>query len=838
MKQYYFGQGKVPTGEEIERDWNIRSPVFRHILIRYLQHHVTKMLEAASQQQSLLQDQHAQQQHIQLQINQQRQQQQQQQQLNHQQQQHIIQQQQLNQQLQRQQEQQQQQHQLAREAIMRQQQQQGLNINQLQQPQPQNIPAQGLPPQNASPTQNQNFQAQMANYQQQLSAAQQYQQMAMNAQALQQASPPTPQYATSPGAPVTRLGGSLIQSDQANREYLQMAHGIVQPGQPQQSQPQRPVPQRATSQTQRLSNANSRRGNGASANLSIDTERAQQQLPARFLDSATSRNHPFPPGAGSANSSPMPTPTSLPMGSPQYGSPLLQQQGPGSRRNSQAQPQRQVQMQPGNSGRRVSSTPAQQPFSAPPPQQVNPPMRRQSYTAIQSQSVMGSDAMMGTLVSNGPVGWPQQMGDTLMSGQPVPQMSNQAQPMQPMQQQQRVLLPQELQALANGLPRQPNGVTPIPMPVRASYAGLPQHALQSHLLSPRFAEPPRVNGRPLPRSKLYISITGFAFPGIVIDFKRPCQKVKFNIEEDTEKRLSKMRLGSKPGDGLTRPMVEPGSLIYRLRAIKWTKSGTPETPDKEWVARETDWPSNTFIEVNGNRVELRRKPAWGKDLPADITTHIKTGENEIKIAVLRPRQTSPATTLYAMAVEVHECSHEDTIATGLNHITPVDAKTLITSRLVTKDDSDDLMVVDSDELSLAVTCPLSFTLINTPVRGKSCPHLECFDFKNFLDSRPRRKEWEPPNSDAWRCPICRGDARPGELVVDGFLVDVLKALRETDVGGEDPRHIIVKKDGTWEVKTEKESTGDGKEKEDSNGGAGGGAPKKEVEVICLDDDDD
>lgn len=594
------------------------------------------------------------------------------------------------------------------------------------------------------------------------------------------------------------------------------------------------------SQGQRPPNPDGRRG-GVTVGLSIDTERAQQQqLLVRFLEGVGGRNHLYQPGAGSANTSPMPTPTSLPMASPQYGAIQQLQGDSASRRNSQAQLQRQAQMHPVNTGR-VSSTPTQQSFITPLPQQ--PPNllmhHRQSYTANPSQPAIVSDAILNAHVQNRPSGW---SNDTPMPGTQMSQTPNQIQPTQSAQQQhpQRSGLQHgELISLfVNGLPQR-NGVRPIPIPipVRSSYAGLPQHALQSHLLSPRFVEPPRVNGRATSRSKLYISITGFAFPGVVVDFKRASQKVKFHVEEGVEKRLSKMRLGNKPGDGLMRPMVTPGALIYRLRAIKWTKGGIPESPDKEWVARETDWPSNTFIEINGSRVELRRKPAWGKDLPADITTYIRTGENEIRIVVLRPRQSTPVTTLYAMAVEVHQCSHEDDIVTGLNHITPTDAKTLIKSRLVTKDDNDDLMVVDSDELSLAVTCPLSFTLMNIPVRARSCPHLECFDFKNFLDSRPRRKEWEPPNSDAWRCPICRGDARPGELVIDGFLEGVLKMLREMDAGGEDPRHIIVKKDGSWEVRSEKDASNE-KEKENSGSGSGNANPKKDIEIICLDDDDD
>lgn len=634
----------------------------------------------------------------------------------------------------------------------------------------------------------------------------------------------------------------------------------TRPGQPQL---QRPIARAAST---RISNPNSRRGSGIGVTLSIDTERAQQQL-ARALESAN-RNQGHP--TGSMNNSPMPTPSWLPMPSPQYmGSPVMQQlpnvpgnrvpqspntaqpytqsglQSPSeilSRRNSQAQLQRQGQI---SAGRRVSSTPAQQPF-APPQQPLNPPVRRQSYNANQSHPMVVSDAILSSVHNlAGQQSWSQPVNNAPVQGYPIPPMSGQPaqpvqlQPQQPQQPQQGTG-PAQVPSAPISMIQIPDGVTPIPMPVRQSYAGLPQHVLQSHLLSPRFTEPPRVNGNPPPRSKLYISITGFAFPGIVIDFKRPCQKLIFNVDEDVEKRLSKMRLGSKPGDGLTRPMVVPGSLIYRLRAVKWTRSTNPSIPDKGWVSQETDWPSNTFIEVNGHRVELRRKPAWGKDLPADITSAIKVGENEIKIAVLRQRQTADKTVMYAMAVEVHECKHEDDISTALKYIPTTDAKTLITSRLVTKSaDGDDLMVVDSDQLSLAVTCPLSFTLMSNPVRGRSCPHLECFDFKNFLDSRPRRKEWEPPNSDAWRCPICRGDARPGELVVDGFLAEVLKTLRETDMGADDPRHILVRKDGSWEVKSEKENTGGGENEEAANNvGVAGSNPKKEVEVICLDDDDD
>lgn len=625
--------------------------------------------------------------------------------------------------------------------------------------------------------------------------------MAINHQSSPQISP-VPIYNTPQSNPQIPATGGAIQSEQTNAANVVRAEN----GQPHVS-----ALQRIATQGQRPSNSSVIRGNGASMPLSIDTQRAQQ----------LARSQPFQ--VGSVNNSPLPTytPSWLTMPSSHMHSPIVTptaNQTPSGMVNrvppspGMQQQYNQSQLQ-GQGQRRVASTPAQQ-VAAAPQQTINSPARRQSY--VQGHPLEFSD--MAVLNS----AHMRQVNDTSLTTQPIQQTFPSQRP--------EFMAPT---TMVNSLPS-PRGVIPLPTPVRA-YAQLPQNALQSHLMSPRFAEPPRVNGSTPPRSKLYISISDFAFPGVAINFKKSCQKVTFNITEDTEKRLSKTRPGTKPGDGLTRPMVSPGSLIYRLRSIKWTKN-TPLTPDQEWVSQETDWPVNTFIEVNGHHVELRRKPAWGKDLPADITSFIKTGDNEMKIVVLTPRKTDKSV-MYAMAVEIHECKHEDDITSSLYTIPSTDAKTLITKRLIGQSaDGDDLMVVDSDHLSLAVTCPLSFTLMNSPVRGRSCTHLECFDFKNFLDSRPRRREWEPPNSDAWKCPICRGDARPGELVIDGFLAEVLNAIKGGDMGVQDPRNIVVKKDGSWEIKHEKENAVNEKSEDSSN--ASGGNSKKEVEVICLDDDDE
>ena len=305
-----------------------------------------------------------------------------------------------------------------------------------------------------------------------------------------------------------------------------------------------------------------------------------------------------------------------------------------------------------------------------------------------------------------------------------------------------------------------------------------------------------------------------------MDSRKTSQTFHWTMDAEMESRLSKKRASTKPGEQTTRPMVQPGSLIYRLRSVKVTDSSRTPKTGNEWVVQETTWPPHIFIEVNKQVVEVRRKIAWGKDLPADITSHVQAGSNELKVVCLSPgkQQVSPT---FVMAIEIYECLSEDSIIKDVKHIPLSDAKSSVLSRLSGASDTDDMVLVESDRVSLAVRCPLSFTLLTTPVRGVACKHLECFDLQNYLETRPRRKDHEPPFADSWRCPLCRGDARPTELVVDDFLASVLQELmlsRSTDV-----QNIVVKRDGGWEPIR--------KEEEKKDGGKVNGA----VEIICLDD---
>ena len=66
---------------------------------------------------------------------------------------------------------------------------------------------------------------------------------------------------------------------------------------------------------------------------------------------------------------------------------------------------------------------------------------------------------------------------------------------------------------------------------------------------------------------------------------------------------------------------------------------------------------------------------------------------------------------------------------------------------------------------------------------------------------------EPTQVDEWRCPLCSGAARPYNLVVDGFLVQVRERLaREGRLG---VKSVVVNPDGSWTPAAEDYDSGRG-----------------------------
>ncbi|XP_020216462.1 E4 SUMO-protein ligase PIAL2 isoform X2 [Cajanus cajan] len=107
---------------------------------------------------------------------------------------------------------------------------------------------------------------------------------------------------------------------------------------------------------------------------------------------------------------------------------------------------------------------------------------------------------------------------------------------------------------------------------------------------------------------------------------------------------------------------------------------------------------------------------------------------------------------------------------------------------VTSVDSDSDIIEGASQISL--NCPISFTRIKTPVKGRSCKHFQCFDFDNFISMNSKRP--------SWRCPHCNQYVCYADIRLDRVMVEILKNV------GENITEVIVLADGSWKAVLEKD----------------------------------
>ncbi|KAL9129783.1 MAG: hypothetical protein Q9217_001859 [Psora testacea] len=251
----------------------------------------------------------------------------------------------------------------------------------------------------------------------------------------------------------------------------------------------------------------------------------------------------------------------------------------------------------------------------------------------------------------------------------------------------------------------------------------------------------------------------------------------------------------------------PGSLTYRIRCLK-LKLGTAIPFEEEWVVSDHTWPPCLTVVLNGVVLELRRKSHYGKDLPIDVTRIVKEGRNVLTVAILDlPEDCNEQYAIGLEAVQV-------ICYTDLKKNIPITDRDQARQRILSKGAlADPDIEVLQPEITIDLTDPFTAKIFNVPTRGRSCQHDQCFDLETFLSTRASKgkKKDEPCGPDEFKCPICKGDVRPGSLVIDGFFLSV-RARLQAQGRLEDTKAILIDPDGQWIIKEEEEvcgETGDG-----------------------------
>ncbi|KAF2430125.1 hypothetical protein EJ08DRAFT_697668 [Tothia fuscella] len=370
------------------------------------------------------------------------------------------------------------------------------------------------------------------------------------------------------------------------------------------------------------------------------------------------------------------------------------------------------------------------------------------------------------------------------------------------------------------LPQQPDLNHPI-IPVNTAAPPLPAaptwkvSALhQAHLRSPILsAQSDLVD--PKPQSLLYQEVVGFALNPQHLDSGSLVQKRVFWVSAEQKALIPPTEPSSYGAPPLR--IISETSIQYRLRCSKGPRQeGDSSIQEQSWVVADTSFPTYMYIQFNGHILEVRRKLHHGKDLPIDLTHFIVEGENKLELFlntdIGKGEHANYATAIELVGVKTHEqisAACQDRLIPAEESLAEI-KKYLAPANNPNTDDDDIVIVSENvtinlyDSISLSQTCP-------TAVRSKHCLHRQNFDLSSFLESRPHRKLTYPSMVDVWRCPICRCDARPQNLFVDGFIVDVQNFLKEK--GDEETRAIVVDADGNWRGKVETRAS-------DGHGGSG------------------
>ncbi|KAJ1024376.1 hypothetical protein NDA18_004544 [Ustilago nuda] len=104
--------------------------------------------------------------------------------------------------------------------------------------------------------------------------------------------------------------------------------------------------------------------------------------------------------------------------------------------------------------------------------------------------------------------------------------------------------------------------------------------------------------------------------------------------------------------------------------------------------------------------------------------------------------------------------------------------------------------IEQGAATMSLKCPFSYMRIKTPSRSQHCSHVQCFGAESFFSVNEQTPSWE--------CPICHRTIKTEDLIMDGFVADILKRVPQ------DQESVIVEPDGSWRTSDGKfSSTGVG-----------------------------
>ncbi|KAL9056448.1 MAG: hypothetical protein Q9162_002929 [Coniocarpon cinnabarinum] len=308
------------------------------------------------------------------------------------------------------------------------------------------------------------------------------------------------------------------------------------------------------------------------------------------------------------------------------------------------------------------------------------------------------------------------------------------------------------------------------------------------------------------KESTFQSVSEFTLLPTALDSSKPNQVWHFELPEGQFLDLPRDVPGEDAKGKPTR-LLKPTSSTYRLRCVE----GQPPENLSEWASRDVTWPTGFMFKLNEKFLPFRVK--LDRCVPMDLTRFLYPNQNTLEIVyahvtlqkIVKPR---------SLAVERVTVQTKSQIMDQVkgNVVPRADVISAIRKALLPSSNndgsSDDIQCL-STSIVIAITDPImAISIWEIPVRTKSCKHREAFDLETFLTTRrdPKAADDVPCSPDVWSCPICSADARPTELLVDGFLAEVRSVLKKQG-RLETAKFVEVDEDGMWNARAVKEECG-------------------------------
>lgn len=215
-----------------------------------------------------------------------------------------------------------------------------------------------------------------------------------------------------------------------------------------------------------------------------------------------------------------------------------------------------------------------------------------------------------------------------------------------------------------------------------------------------------------------------------------------------------------------------------------------------------EFPTNCEVRVNKIQlsVNLRGRKGPAKVLPPNLNKdkklNLNTGRNEVELTYINTVQP------YILTIGICETVSSEALVEQVKKDKVKSRETVLKEMKKAANDDD----IEVGDVTVNLKCPLSYMRLKTPCRSSVCTHIQCFDALSFYSINEQ--------TPSWQCPICSSVIDPKQLFVDGYVLDILQKVPESE------ELVQIDSEGRWRTPNNKYRSDNVAENFAANGSSG------------------